>query len=46
MFEDGEDVIAPCRTCGTVLQAAAAEGKTELIDLLLRKKAEANGHGG
>jgi hypothetical protein len=46
LLEDGEDVIAPCRTYGTVLQAAAAEGKTELVDLLLRKKAEANIHGG
>ena len=43
---EGEDINAPCRNYGTVLQAAAAEGKLELVEFLLKKNADVNARGG
>lgn len=47
LVEDaGENVNAPCRTYGSAIQAAAAEGRLELVEYLLEKDADVNARGG
>jgi hypothetical protein len=44
--EAGENVNAPCRTYGSAIQAAAAEGKLEIVEYLLEQDADVNARGG
>ena len=46
LVESGENVNAPCRTYGSAIQAAAAEGKLEIVEYLLEKDADVNARGG
>lgn len=44
--EAGESVNAPCRTYGSAIQAAAAEGKLDIVEHPLEKDADVNARGG
>lgn len=46
LLEAGENINAPCRNYGSVLQAVAAEGKPEMLEFLLKKSPDINARGG